>query len=271
MKILSVLIAAIALFTVNQAQAQILNFAISGDNGAGGDFDYSGQGAITDTGNNFWNQINLGTYTTTDGNGNEFVGGGVTGGGAPQQKGGAYFNAYSDGVTTNNITLTTTNNISIYGSGNGIGQGTNGTAQAFFTPFEKETSGPVTFTLNNVSAGTYNLFLYGESSNWGGQATTFTAQTDITGASSLTANYSTPNISSFVQGVNYVEFQNLAVGVGGTITFNFTAASGFSEGDFGGLQLQTVAVPEPSTYVLMLAGLIACFAFWKRGDKYNQA
>src|SRR5271154_1685326 len=131
------------------AQAQVINFDVPG--GVSGYVKYSGQGALSDSGNNYWNPVVTSSpYSTPPG-------------------------TNSDGVTTSLITLTAP-----YGAGSGAvytgdPQGANGTPAGLFAPFESDKNATSeTNTLNNVPAGAYNLYLYGDNGNSADRGTTFT-------------------------------------------------------------------------------------------------
>src|SRR5580692_392193 len=126
------------------SRAQVINFDVPGGAGAA---NYSGQGAYSDPGNNFWNSI-AGGHTTPA------------------------TNLLSDGVTASPITLTSQLG-GTYGT-----QGTQGTPAALQQPYEYNSSVLRTDTLNNVPAGTYNLYLYGIN-NTGTRGTIFTVSTSL--------------------------------------------------------------------------------------------
>ena len=215
--------ATLTLATLNPAQ--VINFDVPG--GVSGDVNYSGLGALTKSGDNYWNAVvTTSPYTTTNG-------------------------LLSDGVTTSPITLTAP-----YGAGGGSiftgdPQGANGTPTGLFAPFESDkTSTSETNTLNNVPAGTYNLYLYG---NNGGVAnsdrgTTFTVSSDLTPATNLSTVNLSADANTFVPGVNYVEFTNITVGTNGVIDIAWTANSAATntfnpqaEGIFNGVQLVSLS------------------------------
>jgi hypothetical protein len=192
--------------------AQIINFSVASN--------YSGQGALSDPGHNFWNAIIQNGTTSND--------------------------LASDGVSSTAVTLTVTNS-SFYYSNSGKPNGTSG---FFFSPYFY-THSTATDTLNNVSAGTYNLYLYGDNSNFASDGVTFTV-----GTTSLNA-INTTN-SAFIVGNNYVEFTGLTLASTGSISFSMAPAPGHSEAAFNGLQLEAMPVvtaPEPSTYALLISGL----------------
>ncbi|HVU27576.1 MAG TPA: PEP-CTERM sorting domain-containing protein [Verrucomicrobiae bacterium] len=219
------------------AQAQVINFNASL---AGGETTYSGQGAYSDPGNDYWNALVQ--------NGTTPLGLDSTGGFA---------------TAIANVTLTDTSPGSYNG---GLGAGTPGTPSAFFAGFVLTGGGAVTTeTLNNVPDGVYDLFLYG--SNTGqDRGVTF----NVNGVIQSTVNANVVGAeaapTAFTEGVNYVEYDNLVVS-GGTLSFTYTANQAINrtgqpsdnygvnlEADFNGLQLVQV-VPEPSTMAFVGIGL----------------
>lgn len=193
------------------AEAQVINFDVPGGAGAA---NYSGQGAYSDPGRNYWNPV---------------VGGGTTGA----------TNLLSDGVTSSPITLTSQMG-GTYGT-----QGSQGTPAALQQPYQYNSGVVRTNTLNHVPAGTYTLYLYSINNN-GQRGTTFTVSTDlIAPATQSTVNTST-SLNTFVPGADYVVFNNVVVGAAGTITFKWkgnpnVTVAGNTEGDFNGLQLVFVS------------------------------
>ena len=210
-KLIALMSALVFILSGTLTKAQIVNFDSPG--GLGG-VNYSGQGAVSDPGNNYWNPIARQGITTSG--------------------------LLSDGVTSTPITLTD-NSPSSYNPG----QGAQGTPGGLEGPFLLENSGSViTDTLSNVPAGTYNLYLYGKNDDGGDadRGTTFTAFTSATPATTQSTVNSVT--ATFTEGDDYVVFSNLVVGANGTITFTYTAnaaATGTfnpqNEGDFNGLQL----------------------------------
>jgi hypothetical protein len=258
----------------NAPPGQVVNFDVSG--GVGGT-NYTGLGACPDlAGNTNWNPIvqSGGAGTTT----------------APATG--------SDGVSTSPITLT----INTGGFGEGNAYAAYGTQDNFTnnpagtlvnTPValvgsylyidNTFTPGPVVNTiantLNNVPAGTYNLYLYGnDGGNAGGpggngeqndQGTFFTVSSDLMPATSLITTNKAASLTSntLIQGADYVVFSNVVVGSGQTITITWTAntnatsldyAGQNSQGVFNGLQLATVvaaaAGPRPFAMNSLLTG-----------------
>lgn len=198
-------------FASHSAKSQAINFDVPG--GAGG-VNYSGQGAYSDSGNNFWNAIAGGSTTLAT-------------------------NRLSDGITHSPITLTS-NFGGTYGT-----QGTQGTASGLQQPYEYNNGMLQTDTLNNVPAGTYNLYLYGIN-NSGTRGTTYTVSTPIMAPVSLSTSNTPGSLTRFTQGADYVIFSNVVVGSVGTITFSWignpnVSLAGNNEGDFNAAQLVHVS------------------------------
>ena len=196
----------------NATQAQVINFDVPG--GVAGAANYSGQGAYSDPGKNYWNPI-WGGLTT-----------GAT-------------NRLSDGITASPITLTSQLG-GTYGT-----QGTQGTPAALQQPYEYNNAALRTDTLNNVPAGTYNLYLYGIN-NTGTRGTTFTVSTPVMSPITQSTSNTPASLTTFILGADYVIFSNVVVGTAGTITFTWTSnanvtVSGNIEGDLSGLQLVFVS------------------------------
>ena len=221
-------VAAVAMIVAaGQAKAQVINFDTPG--GVGGT-NFNGQGALSDPNNNYWNPIAFNNTTSSTG-------------------------LESDGITSTGVTLTTAGLGNSYNPGQGgIGLAPDGTdlPVALFDPFAytQAASPSYTLTLNNVAAGSYNLFLYATNNDSGNlDSTVFTI-----GSQSLTVLNA--GDTTFVEGSNYVEFTGISP-VDGVISITAThgAAGVNGEIDFNGLQLAAAEVPEPSAYALLLAGL----------------
>ncbi|HUA37080.1 MAG TPA: hypothetical protein VMA35_01620 [Candidatus Sulfopaludibacter sp.] len=192
-------------------RAQVINFDVPGGAGAA---NYSGQGAYSDPGHNYWNPV---------------VGNGTTGA----------TNLLSDGATPTPITLTSQMG-GTYGT-----QGAQGTPAGLQQPYQYNNAATRIDTLNNVSPGTYNLYLYGIN-NDGTRGTTFTVYTPVMAPVVLTTSNTPASLTSFIQGADYVVFSNIVVGALGTITFTWTSNANVShvgniEGDFNALQLVFVS------------------------------
>jgi hypothetical protein len=199
------------IFCSRAIHAQVINFDVPGGAGAA---NYSGQGANSDPGNNYWNPI---------------VGGGTTGA----------TNRLSDGLTNSPITLTSQLG-GTYGT-----QGTQGTPAALQQPYEYNNAALQTDTLNHVPAGTYNLYLYGIN-NTGTRGTIFTVSTPVMAPISQSTVNTPASLTAFALGADYVVFSNIVVGTVGTITFTWVGnpdvtLSGNNEGDLNALQLVYVS------------------------------
>ena len=209
---ISLAITALCLTTGNYLRAQVVNFNVPG--GVSGSANYSGQGAYSDPGHNWWNPIRGGKTT-------------------------AATNLWSDGFTHTPITLT-----SELGGSYGT-QGTQGTAAGLQQPYEYNNSALQADTLNNVPAGTYNLYLYGIN-NTGTRGTIYTVSTPIMSPVSLATSNTPASLTSFTYGADYVIFSNVVVGSVGTITFTWVGnpdvtLAGNNEGDLNALQLVYVS------------------------------
>jgi len=124
-------------------------------------------------------------------------------------------------------------------------QGTQGTPAALQLPYQYNNAILRTDTLNNVPAGTYNLYLYGIN-NTGTRGTTFTVYTSVTPPITLSTSNTPASLTAFIQGADYVIFSNIVLNVTGTIAFTWTAnpnvtVVGNNEGDFNALQLVFVS------------------------------
>ncbi len=121
-------------------------------------------------------------------------------------------------------------------------------------------------SLNNVPTGSYSLYLYGANFD-GTRGAQFTVSSgSAVGGFSATKNpYTSAGsgpLTTFVLGVDYVEFTGVTPDGGGSINItwsqNVNDNSGGGEGDFNGMSL--VAVPEPAPLALIglgLAGFVA--------------
>jgi hypothetical protein len=222
--------AACLLLGVTATQAQDINFDVPGsteaswnENNPGLNYNfgnnYIGQGALSDPGNNFWNAVQ---------------GNGTTSGGL-----------LSDGVTSSSITLTTSG-FTEYG-GNSFGNSVvNGTAPALFTPFVYGG----TLTLNNVAAGTYDLFVYAQNGSGFGAGNNAPTSITVDGNTLTTALNDAGDYTSFTTGVNYEEFTGIELSGSVPITLG-------GQANFNGLQLDEItATPEPGTFALAGFGLV---------------
>jgi len=215
----------LALFTLallcgGRATAQtVVNIDFNQSSGT----NYSGQGAYTDTGNNFWNSV-----TSTSG--------------------GSGFLA-SDGTTSTGIS------ISVSGT-SGLGTGGHPAFADLLLYDYLYVNGttPATFTISGLTPGlAYSFYFYDQA---GGSGASNRGATFVLNGSSQTM---TGNLSgSFVNGTNYLVFNDTPGGT--SLSGSFVHNPGSGEAEFNGLQI-VAAVPEPSAYaaiggVVALAGAV---------------
>lgn len=245
----------VASLIVYPTNGNVINFDVPGSDLAGASVggakppyvNYSGQAALADAGNGYWNAV-VQNDTTAAG-------------------------YSSDNLTTSPITFT----CGAYAAYDGKGQGAMSTPtglEAFYLYAPAGQSEAC--SLNNVPPGIYNLYLYGKNGGWASDGTTFTAWSDETASTSLsTVNSST---SSFVNGNDYVEFTSIVVGAGGQIFFTYQAntGAGKTEGAFNGVQLQLVQAGLPAGATLTWNGTpsgswdIAGNPNWQTGEYYTE-
>jgi hypothetical protein len=216
-----------------QASAQIVNidiqgklFGITGPSGDGTTF--SGQGALADLGNNFWNGV-------------QFPGNGSVTETTP----------FTSGALNDSAGLATAITIS-------SSEYYHYNEAAFGPPDAKFASGfgslmadyldgggggrSITFA-NLTPNGNYNLYLYGH----------YNATYTIGGTSLVKGNNNSPH--SLTEGVDYLVFSNVLADGAGNLTVTYTSA-------LAGLQLQSSPIPEPASAAALagcaLLGLAAC-------------
>lgn len=172
---------------------------------------------------------------------------------------GTFWNAVNSNATVSNLKASDGTTVtSIAFQTNGDPSQTAGAPIGLFNG-DFYTGGPVGFTISGLTAGyTYDLYLYG-SQGEDGYGTTF----HIDNGSPADRRVDGGNGSSFVAGdvvtnsmvplSNYVVFSGVAPNGSGQITGTFQSAED-NYGIFNGAQVVT-AVPEPSTGVLLLAGM----------------
>jgi hypothetical protein len=118
-------------------------------------------------------------------------------------------------------------------------------------PYEYNNAVLRTDTLNNVPAGTYELYLYGIN-NTGTRGTTFTVSTASTPLITESTSNTPASLTTFIRGADYVVFSNIVLATTGTITFTWTAnpnvtVAGNNEGDLNALQLILVSTNTVGT------------------------
>jgi hypothetical protein len=200
--------------------------------------DYSGQGAYSDPGNNFWNGV--GFSGTTGG-----TSGALTA---------------SNGTTSTAVTLTIgpLTDAFDYGTGN---PGANPTSfrPALFND-GIYINGSSTFSFNNVPTGTYDVYVY---SLTAGYHTSNSYNTEFTiGATSQNVVQPSATPSSFVAGETYVVFSGVSP-TAGVIAGTWEKAIA-TNAIFNGIQLVSVAVPEPNTIALACIGAVGLFRVVRR-------
>ena len=107
----------------------------------------------------------------------------------------------------------------------------------------------MTMQYHGLSAGqAFSLYIYGQSD---GNSSNFGDTITVNGA---TQTLLESNISSFVNGTNYLLFNGVA-DASGNISISAVNAAGKSEADINGLQLSFTQVPEPASILLFGAGI----------------
>jgi PEP-CTERM motif len=275
------------------AHGQVVNFS-DASNGQWNGYDliYYGQGAYSDPGNNIWN--GFGQYPgpgstffygpsnpdnpNLSGNpGNPYGWSNAGPASGSNLFSPAHYAAANAGNATSAGALSSVTLTLSYASDNGwgnVGVDPDGNGSPSFLVGEAAIvsgSNLGTFTLNNVAAGTYDLFLYGANYDYTrGAAFTITegGGTAAGGFTSALNGVHGGTKDSFTLGDDYVEFTGITVGADGTISGTWgdpgqNSVSGLSgEGDFNGLQL--VAVPEPSTWAFLGLGIAGMLAARRR-------
>jgi PEP-CTERM motif len=260
---------------------------------------YYGQGAASDSGNNVWNGFGMYTYngggpgsTTFYGGSNPDSGHGSVPNGnpgnpyawwagntsvgtnlfSPTNSGAANVgNANSDG-TISPVTLSVSYD-GDNGSTNGVTQGSPSFLLGNAAIVTNNDVG--TFSLMNVPAGTYDLYLYGTNYD-GTRGAAFTASSGsaldgITSAIGPNAASGSGPLNSYVLGQDYVEFVGVVPDSNGTISGTWTGVTNpqdtslTGEGDFNGLQLVSAsAVPEPASLAVIGLGALGLLSRRRR-------
>jgi hypothetical protein len=181
-------------------------------------------------------------------------GGAPGGSGAPGADTGGVTNEYwnpigssgdlaSNGTTHTGITFTNTIG----------GSFANPSLIALFSPYlDGGGAGGQTETLNNVSAGTYDVYIYSQNGAFADRGGEFT----LGSTTQFVSNNG--DQSTFIEGTNYTEFTNVKLTATGSISFTLDAWHGVAdatnfEADFNGVQL--VELPEPTTWAMLFGGM----------------
>jgi len=151
----------------------------------------------------------------------------------------------SNGSTHTGITFTNTIGSSFnYGSPSPI---------TLFNPYlDGGGAGGQTETLNNVPAGTYDVYIYSQNGGFADRGGKFT----LGSTTQYVSNDG--DQSTFIEGTNYTEFTNVKLTATGSISFTIDAWHGVAdsvdtEADLNGVQL--VELPEPSTWAMLFGGM----------------
>lgn len=224
-----IVLAATVFAMASAAQALVVN--VDFDYASNGSGTYSGQGAYSDPGNNFWNSIHY-----------------LNVGAPPVLKA-------SDGSTNTGITISLSGypDAFDFSGGGDPGPLASDLMHDYIYTFNNDAS-PVLFSIGGLTAGeTYQFYFY---SAVGGNNSVRDRQAVFTlnGVSQNVNGYSSATEGSalygaFFLGDNYLEFTVTPVGT--SLVGSFYALPG-DEAEFNGLQIvQVSAVPEPATYALL--------------------
>jgi hypothetical protein len=129
-------------------------------------------------------------------------------------------------------------------------------------------------TISGLSAGAFDLYLYGINGGFTGRGTRFIFNTNYWTGGTVDPGNSAfhylqttgASASSFQEGSNYVVFTGVQ-SYNGQIQYYIGAnpAGGNNQGPFNGLQL--VAIPEPSAFVMLGTGCAAFCLIRRRQPK----
>ncbi len=220
------------------ASATVINGDLSDTGGGANDGLYVGQGAYSDPGNNYWNNLQ------------------VTSGGTSS----ATWSAVKDSTGTATAVNVAAN--SVIGGDGGGGE----VPFALLGDFIASPSSTATSTLviSGLPASTsgYQLYLYGVAD----YPPTYIG-CKFTVNSSVQSTTGTSN-NGFQLGINYVVYSNVTTDGSGNITVTFQSGNGVNDGYFNGFQLVSPSgtIPEPGTLALLATGLagLLCYAWRKR-------
>jgi hypothetical protein len=147
----------------------------------------------------------------------------------------------SDGITPTTVTFSD-------GSDGHFDYGTPSPI-SLYDPYDyNHAGGPLTESLNNLAAGTYNLFIYSQNGGFADRGGVF-----VLNSITQTVTNDGTDHSTFILGTNYTEYTGIVLSAPGSITFTYGPVTE-GEGDINGVQLQVLGVPEPSTWAMLLGG-----------------
>ncbi len=199
---------------------------------------YSGQGAYSDPGNNYWN-----SFTTTAGGTNLLA---------------------SDGVTATTISFS----VAGISSGQvGFGGTPSFAGNLLADYYYVGGTTPATFTIGGLTPGhDYQVYIYSQPGSSG-----VTDRDATITLESASQNLTARSINSFQEGVNYVVFNVSSIG-GTTLSGSFVGSLGGNEAELNGLQivdLGAAAVPEPSAFAALAGATFLGLAALRRRPRTN--
>jgi hypothetical protein len=201
---------------------------------------YSGQGAYSDPGNNYWN-----TFTSTAGGTNLLA---------------------SDGVTSTTISFS----VSGIPSGQlGFGGTPTFAGSLLADYYYLYGTTPATFAIGGLTPGhSYDVYIYSQPGSSGvtDRAATFTLGSESKNLTAL-------SINSFEENTNYVVFHVSSIG-GTSLNGSFVGSMGGNEAELNGMQivdLGVTPVPEPSTYAAIAGLVLLGFAAGQRRPRAKSA
>ena len=184
--------------------------------------------------------------------------------------GGDYWNYFSAASGTSNLVNTAQAATGVSVTFAATGAYTAGPTAFTSTPYAKLmqgylfTSGSgINLTLNGLlAAQRFDLYFYTQGDN---SSAGRSSNVTVNGVSQVSTQ---TNASTFIQGNNYLLFSGAATS-GGSVVIGVSNRNG--EANVNGFQLLTTVVPEPSTLVLIGAGLISLCFLQRRRPKDNGA